>query len=49
MIDSIFEDEFDQNPESIEELKKSCEDIVDKAREQGLDKYKAPPLASKPK
>jgi len=49
MIDSIFEDEFDQNPESIEELKKTCEEIVDKAREQGLDKYKAPPLASKPK
>ena len=49
MIDSIFEDEFDQNPESIEEIKKACEEIVDKSREQGLDKYKAPPLAIKPK
>jgi hypothetical protein len=49
MLDSIFEDEFDENSEKIEEIKDISKLMVDKAREQGLDKYKAPPLASKPK
>ena len=45
MLDSIFEDEFEESSEKIDEIKKLAKTIVDKAREQGLDDCKAPPLA----
>jgi hypothetical protein len=45
MLDSIFEDEFEESSEKIDEIKKLAKTIVDKAREQGLDDCKAPTLA----
>jgi hypothetical protein len=49
MIDTIFEAEFDESSEKIEEIKKLAEIMVTKARELGLDDFKAPPPASVPK
>ena len=45
-LDSIFEDEFDESSEKIDDIKKLAKALVDNAREQGMDDVIAPPIAS---